>query len=1086
MIDDELYLPEGDQEASLEELDAAQEALEKHKTEPAVELALQPMFQTLFEQSVQYTEPDDAILADFARYVVGPLSDYFGMASAKGGAFFRQKELEGAKNAERYGRDQTLRAHLINGMLPARRIARLLYAWNAEPMRHWDETAERVFVAGFMLHDYSKIKAAKQVLIDAGFAELEAPGKRQIPYLENIFRQWCAKLGLDRFLDPVGGAENLLHDLIYVACNTQRRSGTLHAPSLLPDLYTEPNTYLLATNVSYLADLLAYVAPSPRELVAHETIRESLLNLAYTPALESQSTARLVYHHVAENRGLLLNFIHNAATDALTLPDQRVPLLYAPSGVVYLERHDAPPMPEAETLVADVVRHIRSVTGNKLMDTGKGAKRGNTGLQVDDSYNDFFDLSEFTLNSVRIVEKYIRNNKSPDRLASVRAENWAGDSEFPPIPVDPKDARLDQLAEWAGLLESQFRDRMGTFDLTGFLLRDWAIDDLRPQFEAVRNHPKAIKGGGIKFWWFWAAAHALNRKTGPKDPAAVLEWLVSLSTHLADTLPDELTLSAQASEDTWRDLTDYVGRVLTLGGTKSAQKPWPGDLARYSRAKAGRGGAVCAICGDVYTTRKPAETAVAFQPGVYTGRIKIGASDNKRNLCSICALEQLLRQLFVTNLDSGGTVEGQRVRYLSFYPSYFFTPETLYLMQRVYGRLKSIRISDKDFRAALNRQASREFVSSAEGMSAPPHPLADPIFWQRLDQFLIRQEGEEEKRVLRYSDDAQGTFLMAGFRNFNSPTDSESWVLPALLALVLPICLDVKVIASESGIPLLLESGELRETVWFDGAHSAIRALLGDRRVTARSRENDATSEHILVNDGRLDVDEVLPALARLAAGYLIHLDAEYTPPEEHWNRLPPIASALTESPLYVFHYLKKQEREDRQIGAAQIRRYVAYAETIFNPQGDPQMSYARELVELYRGFYRAKNIGNANSILRPLSVIADALLIADPGMFADSDALVEVAYGELYRFMDRVGKGLADGRFPKGVTVQEREEAMQLFCRKFVNDVFVGVFNKDVAALRGKQLNLLRSACEVIYRDDQNKEWHDRGSEADNPNLSE
>lgn len=143
-------------------------------------------------------------------------------------------------------------------------------------------------------------------------------------------------------------------------------------------------------------------------------------------------------------------------------------------------------------------------------------------------------------------------------------------------------------------------------------------------------------------------------------------------------------------------------------------------------------------------------------------------------------------------------------------------------------------------------------------------------------------------------------------------------------------------------------------------------------------------------------------------------------------------------------------------------------------------MSYAKELVDLYRGFYRAKTITNTNSILRPLNVVADALLIADTRLFPDAESLTEVAYGELYRFMDRVASGQADGRFPKGISPQEREKAMRAFCQKFVNDVFIGVFNGDVAALRGKQLNLLRSACEVLYRKSHQDEWESRRQETD------
>ena len=135
-------------------------------------------------------------------------------------------------------------------------------------------------------------------------------------------------------------------------------------------------------------------------------------------------------------------------------------------------------------------------------------------------------------------------------------------------------------------------------------------------------------------------------------------------------------------------------------------------------------------------------------------------------------------------------------------------------------------------------------------------------------------------------------------------------------------------------------------------------------------------------------------------------------------------------------------------------------------------MSHARTLVDLYRGFYRAKNFNNSNSILRPLSVVADALLNANPRVYPDAESLVEVANGELYRFMDRVRSGAADGRFPRGVPAAEREAKMREFCAYFVNVVFAEAFNGDVAALRGRQLNLLRSACEVIYRAQQYEEW--------------
>ena len=999
-------------------------------------LTLEPLFRTLFLESI---DRNDVVLHDFATHVVGPLSNYFALKAAKGGKFFEEKQAEGAKNAERYGRDQTLRAHLINGMLPALHVARLLAKWGAKPLRGWDEQTERLFIAGYMLHDFLKIDAAQNTLKDAGFKtyfEMSSPSDRQVEVLERIFIEWGGKLGLEAFLQPVGGLARWVQELIYIACNTQVLGGTINNPRMLPKIHLDTPLLKAVTLTSHLADIIAYVAPTPREMVAHEAIKK-LIGFELGDGRDVPSVARLTYHHVAENRGLLLNLIHNAALDALKIDDVRVPLLYAPSGVVYLERHDAPAMPNPEDLAKSIVAGIRQKAGDRLIASGKGAKRGNTSLQLDDSYDDFFSVPEMVQSSIRLVGKYITNNKMPNRMESVLKSGWS--KPLPPIPTEAKDARADQIAEWAAFIDKLYRERMNQPDKVGYLLTLLGIEDLAVDFSAVKE--AVGSAGGVPLWWYWAGAQALGRKTGMSD-VGTLQWLTELSEQVIASLPEDLPEKAQANQTGWDDLTDYVGRVLTLGGAKHLSG-LNDELKKYTRAKGG-GGKACAICGSTYTVRAPKESTVAFQPGVYTARIPIGSSSNARNLCSICSLEQLLRQLYMDNLDTGSTAEGQRIRYLSFYPSYYFTPETLRFMQRAYQRISDMRVSDKEFMAAL-READ----------------LTDPNFWQRLEMFLMPVRDEPSKRVLRYQADAQSTFLSFGLRVFDAKTETEAWILPALMALVLSVCLDVKVVISDSGVPLMLEADELPETLWFDGVHPAVQAVMGG---------------------SRLNIDRVGGALARLAAAYMIHLDTEYQPPKENWNRFGPIAHSLMESPLYLFHYLKKQQREDRPLGFAQVQRYIRFAETLFshNAQGVRQMSLARDLVTHYRKFYRAKNNKNANSVLRPLSVVADALLIADPRLYPDAESLTELAFGELAKFMDRVGKGQADGRFPKGVHPSEREAGMREFSAVFVENLFIGIFNKDVAALRGKQLNLFRDTCEALYRQMQVEEWTARDKDAE------
>jgi CRISPR-associated protein Csc3 len=291
-------------------------------------------------------------------------------------------------------------------------------------------------------------------------------------------------------------------------------------------------------------------------------------------------------------------------------------------------------------------------------------------------------------------------------------------------------------------------------------------------------------------------------------------------------------------------------------------------------------------------------------------------------------------------------------------------------------------------------------------------------------------------------------------------TDTASWVHPAFLALLLPLCLDVKVVASESSLPLFLEADELRETVFLDGPHTAIRYLTDGQM--------------------RVNVDQVLPTLQRLAVGYLIHVDANTSRGGSNfyrWQDLAALARALDTSPLYAFHYLKKWQRKQKLdvIPAAKARQYLTYMNHL--TKGDGDMSHARRLTTLYRKFYRAKR-RNANSILRPLSIAAKAVLEADPRLF-DREGLVEAVYGELHSYVERGGKESLF-YFPKGSDRPEREQAMREFADYFVDQVFYDALRGDKSALRGKQLNLLKSACEVIYREADSLEWQARQADDD------
>jgi CRISPR-associated protein Csc3 len=276
-----------------------------------------------------------------------------------------------------------------------------------------------------------------------------------------------------------------------------------------------------------------------------------------------------------------------------------------------------------------------------------------------------------------------------------------------------------------------------------------------------------------------------------------------------------------------------------------------------------------------------------------------------------------------------------------------------------------------------------------------------------------------------------------------------------LLSLLLPLSLDVKVVTSESSLPLLLEANEINETVFLDAPHAAIQYV---------------------TQKPRLNVDDILPTLQRMMTAYFIHVDANASQGasgfDYRWQDIPATARMLAQSPLYAFHYLKRWQRKQKQdsVPARKAAQYLQYANYLGD---DPMSNHARELTQLYRQFYRAKR-WNSNSILQPVSKTARVILDADTRMFSESEALADAIYGALRAFIERAyNEKLAFP--PRGSTRESQQEAMRAFARYFVNDIFFGVFRGDKSALRGRHLNLLKNACEVIYLDEAAKDKAER-----------
>jgi CRISPR-associated protein Csc3 len=459
----------------------------------------------------------------------------------------------------------------------------------------------------------------------------------------------------------------------------------------------------------------------------------------------------------------------------------------------------------------------------------------------------------------------------------------------------------------------------------------------------------------------------------------------------------------------------------------------------------------------------------------------LGGSNAKRNISSIAGIEMMLRQILMNQTQAvGKRFEDGKYRYLYFYPTYYFTPETNKFLQKAYSGIAQTRFDTsirnhfitKDMQAYLERDR-----------------------YQTVDAFLIDEDLQRKKQLpendpqfkrdrtfkLSYPDDQPLTFYFMALPPGKDPTDTESWVMPAWLAFAFPMILDVKTVVSESPVPPFNDGAEFEESVFLDSAPQAFRVLTGRDRFRL---------DYILEGWDSPDGIKQPAPLNVLTAAYAIHLDVNAKQGkggyDANWGRLTEIAKDFETSPLHVFSYLNRWVR-NQGVETARIEKiglYTYHFYPCFDPYtkfdsnsevlivgGESPLNHPQKLTELYRRFYRAGKKYNpkSNAVLKPIDIAAETILKAESTVF-QGETLVAAVAAEVFKLMDRVHASTAEGRWVMSKREEERQAVLD-FARYFVKDVFEVAFAGDRARLAGRQLNLIRDTCEFLYRLEDDKE---------------
>jgi CRISPR-associated protein Csc3 len=962
-------------------------------------------------------------------------------------------------------------------------------------------------VAAFILHDFEKFPDAP-----------ENCRKLSIEEHRQIIAEKVQQLGLDRFISPTNPEAYpiYLDDLLCMAYNAQRRWDTnwnFSEYGLNPTLKDRVLRNL--SDLTCLADSLASIVKHPQDS-ENTRLKELIHSL-------SDGQLKFTYHSIAENRGVLTNVVNNAVMEAYTSLNTAEctyyePLLYLPTGVIYLAHRDAPPI-VSEALPDRVIAKIKRLCSEQLRLRQTGFGRDGKGMKYADYYTLFCDdralmqiALDATLRILSPTKPSIAKSRSNKLDDFKRKGVLSADYEF----SFEDDIRIDQLAEfgdvvtrkiWGETIDKISKARkqdkklpeLPSLDLTQRLAEFWQLSDHLPQIREIQNINASLKElkikgstGGIPYEWYYLASQYLRRNPGLENLRDTCEQAIDFILNLIEPLVAPYTLP-----DGWDDVRLWVSRVVMLPTQVTIQTPiaeqvdtFLQELANYNAAKkAGRGKQlICSISHSAYTVTEQMESAVLFTPQVYTNKQMLSGANAKRNISSIAGIEMMLRQILMNQTQAvGKRFEDGKYRYLYFYPTYYFTPETNKFLQKAYSSIAQTRF-DTSIR---NHFISKDLNANFERTQ---YQSVDAFL---MDERLVQRKALDEKDSnfkrdrtfkLAYPDDQPLTFYFMALPPGKDPTDTESWVMPTWLALAFPMILDVKTVVSESPIPPFNDGAEFEESVFLDSAPQAFRVL---------TKQDRFRLDYILEGWTAPDGTQQPAPLNVLTAAYAIHLDVNAkqgkTGYDSNWGKFTELAKDFQTSPLYIFNYLNRKVRSKKNdkpsadlVRMEKVRLYAYHFYPCFDPyvEFDSQLEQLivkdaqkspinrpQKLTDLYRKFYRANKRYNpkANAVLKPIDVAAEVVLKAESTVFQGETLMFAVA-SEIFKLMDRVRARRAEG-FAKISDRQEERQAILDFARYFVDELFENAFAGDRARLAGRQLNLIRDTCEFLYRLEQDKE---------------
>lgn len=1012
-------------------------------------------------------EIGDTVTGAFINHMLPPMMENYAENSAKGGDH-RDKIKERREQFEK-NYDQSMVSHLLNGIFPTMRLLAWLEKIQVGPIP-FSDLEKQIYILSYLMHDVDKIEDLRNV---------DTISREKIDEAKEVIQKQLVMCNAEKFFPDFS---IYLEDITYLVVNTQQKYGT-HLHTYLWQLRLKERRLLLLRRLCTYSDQIAYLVSSPSAILLEtETLNTILAEL-------SDDELVFTYHQLREVRGLLTNVINNGLVELFKTGGENEiwPYLFFSDGVVYIKRKASRLTISPEQIVDAIQARLSAICAATIKDNAPGLKFSIQGIvKHPDYYFEFLNLEEY----FALLAKSTINRTSNDVVSGPfdKLRQMQARGELPAELAlaglaEDGQRRVGKLSRFFSVV---FVTILGMLDKRQEALRartEQAVIEhlgLTPYWEQSLSIPNR---GGVEYRWFWLAGSYLHDHKGMAvdGDKQSLQALFSSTLKLILSLAGE-ELRQQMPQKYLSHLTRYLDSVVELPSeirSYGALPDFQGELERYAEAKGKgrRSTLACTLCNSSYPTEEQSDSTALFQPWVYKNKLSLYAGKNAGGICTICSLELMLRQIMLQGQLrlTGGKFEALKTKYVAIYPNFFFTAETGALVKGILEQLQNINFF------TIRRQLDRKEINvstllNLEAFGAPKsnETISQPFLYQEdaeEDDQGNQEDGlseentseQEEKKTdeasqrsyIKYVQETYPGMCFFGMRAGKDDDDTSTWAMPAFLALALPLVTNTKVVVSEMSLPLFSSGHEFHETVVFDAPHPYLASLLKSERVR---------------------VNQLLRKLKVLTSIYTVNLDTYAKKGKPEWKHLSEIARDLETDPLFLFSYLRKQERGESMYPGS-VEQYM----DIYTKILEEDLSRIKDCVDAYTAFYRGGY--QAHSILKPVDIVAKAIInsplnITDEG---DEDLLWQIQ-GEIQNWLDRVRSRQATGwavYWGKDIDTKEAEAVAN-----FVNIFYQKVFREYCQGERGllrSRINRFKDGCEAYYvhkRSHKDIEEHDEETE--------